>query len=297
LKLLNLYSIRFITDLMVEQRKVKYGLIISSSEKAEKIERYENLSLISVPYPGVEFFKSYKDNFYNGAGVHFDWNQLGIDALLSTLPKVVQNSPILKNIKWEEYKSWDLILLTQNYIKIFLSLIALPNSDGILIHCISGWDRTPLMISVLRLSLWADGEIHKSLSASEILYLTIAYDWLLFSHYLADRKQRGEDIYFFCFDFLKHIKSCEFSITKLKNNINSSKTASTDKGLNENLPSLESSSSSWNWVENNPSIETDQERVRAVKLDLVYDEFIRLTSTLFDKSEESQSVWDWIFKQ
>ena len=26
---------------------------------------------------------------------------------------------------------------------------------GILIHCISGWDRTPLFISLLRLSLWA----------------------------------------------------------------------------------------------------------------------------------------------
>ena len=26
---------------------------------------------------------------------------------------------------------------------------------GILVHCISGWDRTPLFISLLRLSLWA----------------------------------------------------------------------------------------------------------------------------------------------
>ena len=51
---------------------------------------------------------------------------------------------------------------------------------GILVHCISGWDRTPLFISLLRLSLWADAVIHRSLSPLEILYLTIAYDWFLF---------------------------------------------------------------------------------------------------------------------
>ncbi len=26
---------------------------------------------------------------------------------------------------------------------------------GLLVHCISGWDRTPLFVSWLRLSLWA----------------------------------------------------------------------------------------------------------------------------------------------
>jgi len=53
---------------------------------------------------------------------------------------------------------------------------------GILVHCISGWDRTPLFVSLLRLSLWAEGAIHQSLSALEILYLTIAYDWFLFGY-------------------------------------------------------------------------------------------------------------------
>lgn len=53
-------------------------------------------------------------------------------------------------------------------------------SAGLLVHCISGWDRTPLFVSLLRLSLWADGEAHKSLKPLEILYLTLAYDWFLF---------------------------------------------------------------------------------------------------------------------
>jgi len=56
----------------------------------------------------------------------------------------------------------------------------LVGDGGILVHCISGWDRTPLFISLLRLSLWAEGVIHKSLSPLEVLYLTIAYDWFLF---------------------------------------------------------------------------------------------------------------------
>ena len=52
--------------------------------------------------------------------------------------------------------------------------------SGLLVHCISGWDRTPMFISLLRLSLWADGIIHASLTPTEILYLTLAYDWYLF---------------------------------------------------------------------------------------------------------------------
>lgn len=77
----------------------------------------------------------------------------------------------------------------------------------------SGWDRTPLFVSLLRISLWADGVIHTSLSASQILYFTIAYDWLLFGHDLQDRLSKGEEIFFFCFFFLKHIQDEEFSIT------------------------------------------------------------------------------------
>jgi myotubularin-related protein 14 len=56
------------------------------------------------------------------------------------------------------------------------------DDQGLLIHCISGWDRTPLFISLLRLSLWADGWIHQSLTVEEILYLTLAYDWYLFGY-------------------------------------------------------------------------------------------------------------------
>lgn len=75
-----------------------------------------------------------------------------------------------------------------------------------------GWDRTPLFISLLRISLWADGVIHTSLNSYQLLYYTIAYDWMLFGHDLANRYTKGEDIFFFCFHFLKYICDDKFSI-------------------------------------------------------------------------------------
>jgi len=77
--------------------------------------------------------------------------------------------------------SFAVVLLSQNYLRLLLTYIEDPESDsGLLVHCISGWDRTPLFVSLLRISLWADGEVHQTLNAAEMLYLTIAYDWLLF---------------------------------------------------------------------------------------------------------------------
>lgn len=64
-------------------------------------------------------------------------------------------------------QKWDLIGLTQNYLKLLLAYLR-ESENGLLIHCISGWDRTPLFVSLLRLSLWADGAIHKSLNAEQV---------------------------------------------------------------------------------------------------------------------------------
>jgi len=121
---------------------------------------------------------------------------------------------------------WDLVKLTQNYMKLMLRYLQ-ENSTGLLVHCISGWDRTPLFISLLRLSLWADGAVHQSLNANQILYFTIAYDWMLFGHNLMDRLSKGEEIFFFCFYFLKHLVGDEYSVaprskTKQSSGANSS---------------------------------------------------------------------------
>ena len=122
--------------------------------------------------------------------------------------------------KWRDYKDWSVITLTKNYLLLLLHIIASNSTDatdppsspsGLSVHCVSGWDRTPLFISLLRLSLWADGEAHASLSAAEMLYLTLAYDWMLFSHHLANRHDKGEDIMYACFDMLQYITADKFS--------------------------------------------------------------------------------------
>ncbi|XP_014773037.1 myotubularin-related protein 14 [Octopus bimaculoides] len=207
IKLLKYLKINYICDLMVEKKKVKYYMRVASSEKVDKESRYSDFCLLSLPYPGCEFFKEWKEHAYCGQEVKYDWNQPSIDAALD-IPNELYS---LTDVHWEFYKDWDLLLLTKNYFKLLISLIR-EGSSGILVHCISGWDRTPLYISLLRLSLWADGAIHQSLKPEEILYLTIAYDWYLFGHCLPDRIDKGEEIFRFCFHFLKFITSDDFSV-------------------------------------------------------------------------------------
>lgn len=97
------------------------------------------------------------------------------------------------------YRNLSLVRLTQDYLQIMLRLAG---DGGLLLHCISGmlnmifmstldqylnvyiyvcvgWDRTPLFVSLLRMSLWADGCAHQTLTADELLFLTVGYDWLL----------------------------------------------------------------------------------------------------------------------
>ncbi|XP_066899625.1 myotubularin-related protein 14 isoform X12 [Kogia breviceps] len=212
IKLLRYLSVKYICDLMVENKKVKFGMNVTSSEKVDKAQRYADFTLLSIPYPGCEFFKEYKDRDYVAEGLIFNWKQDYVDAPLS-IPDFLTCS---LNIDWSQYQSWDLVQQTQNYLKLLLSIINSDDDSGLLVHCISGWDRTPLFISLLRLSLWADGLIHASLKPAEILYLTVAYDWFLFGHMLVDRLSKGEEIFFFCFNFLKHIISEEFSALKIQ---------------------------------------------------------------------------------
>uniref|UniRef100_A0A3Q2Z4J4 Myotubularin related protein 14 n=1 Tax=Hippocampus comes TaxID=109280 RepID=A0A3Q2Z4J4_HIPCM len=211
IKLLRYLSVRYICDLMVENKKVKFGLNVTSSEKADKAQRYADFTLLSVPYPGCEFFKDYKDRDYTAEGLVFNWNQDYVDAPL-TIPECFTKN---LNIDWAQYQSWDLVEQTQNYLKLLLHIINSDDESGLLVHCISGWDRTPLFVSLLRLSLWADGAVHSSLEAAEILYLTIAYDWFLFGPNLYLFKFLFcFIIFFFCFNFLKHIVSEKFSAVK-----------------------------------------------------------------------------------
>lgn len=144
--------------------------------------------------------------------LHYNWKQSFNDALIN-IPKLGPAADL--DINWTDYRQWDLLQITQNYLKVCLKYIQ-EESSGLLVHCISGWDRTPLFISLIRLSLWADNLIHQSLNAIQMAYLTLAYDWYLFGHQLSDRLKRGEDIMFFCFHVLKYIVDEEFSIVEYR---------------------------------------------------------------------------------
>lgn len=193
IKLLKTLNVGTIVDFMVEKKKVKFGMNVTSSEKVDKEKRYSDFTIISLPYPGCEFFREYRDNNYSGEDLVFDWSQSHVDANIG-VPEDNVTSQL--PIDWDNYKAWDLVKITQNYLKLLLKYLH-DNSTGLLIHCISGWDRTPLFVSLLRLSLWADGVIHQTLSPTQILYFTIAYDWYLFGHNLPDRLAKGEEIFFF----------------------------------------------------------------------------------------------------
>ncbi|XP_018322608.1 myotubularin-related protein 14 isoform X2 [Agrilus planipennis] len=228
IKLLKTFNVGTIIDFMVEKKKVKFGLNVTSSEKVDKENRYSEFTIISLPYPGCEFFREYRDNDYTAEGLVFNWDQTYVDANIG-----VPDDPILAQLKinWEKYKLWDLEQITQNYMKLILKYLQDSNS-GILIHCISGWDRTPLFISMLRISLWADGVAHQSLDVHQIVYLTIAYDWMLFGHNLADRISKGEEIFLFCFYMLKHLSDDEFSIaTSLSRHKRKADSAMSDRSV------------------------------------------------------------------
>jgi len=62
--LLNKLGVKYICDLMVEYRKIKFGLSVCSSEKADSQGRYNSagLEVVSIPYPGCEFFKDFRDH-------------------------------------------------------------------------------------------------------------------------------------------------------------------------------------------------------------------------------------------
>lgn len=208
IRLLKALNVGTIIDFMVENKKVKFWMKVTSSEKVDKENRYSFFKILALPYPGCEFFREYRDNDCHGEGLVFDWNQSYVDAGI----RVPEDSITAQlNIDWTNYKSWDLVKITQNYLRLLLKYLQ-ESSSGILVHCISGWDRTPLFVSLLRISLWADGVIHQSLSAAQMLYFTIAYDWLLFGHNLPDRLNKGEVIFYFCFYILKYIGDDEFSV-------------------------------------------------------------------------------------
>lgn len=107
---------------------------MTSSEKVDKLGRYSDFTIISLPYPGSEFFKEFRDNDYVADNLIFDWSQAYVDAKIK-VPEDTISSQL--EIDWNCYQQWDLLTLTQNYLKLILKYLNESN-NGMLIHCISG---------------------------------------------------------------------------------------------------------------------------------------------------------------
>lgn len=207
IQLLEALGVETIIDFMVENKKMKFWVPVTSSEKADKENRYASFNVVVLPYPGCEFFREYFDSNCRAEGLFFNWNQPFVNADIS-----IPHDPVTSqlDIEWSNYKQWDLLTITLNYLQLIIKYLQ-DGESGVLVHCISGWDRTPLFISLIRISLWADGAIHQSLDEMQLLYLTIGYDWYLFGHNLPNRLLKGEVILPFCFNMLKYITTEEFS--------------------------------------------------------------------------------------
>jgi myotubularin-related protein 14 len=199
--LIRTLRVSHIADLMMENCKRIMGVSVCSSEKNDSYKRYADFTLLVLPYPGVEFFKHFNPQHPELApSLHFDW----------TSWPPVNRPPGSVSFEHDLISQWDAVSITSNYLKTILYTLCDSECKGLLVHCISGWDRTPLFVSLIRLSLWADEEMHTSLNAEQILYLTIAYDWMMFRHQLVLRQSHSEDIFGFCFYFLEYITGHEF---------------------------------------------------------------------------------------
>ncbi|KAK2963475.1 hypothetical protein BLNAU_1518 [Blattamonas nauphoetae] len=96
----------------------------------------------------------------------------------------------------------NLLSIVQSYLLLLLNTLA---TRSFSVHCISGWDRTPFFVALVRVLLWADGECHKSLSPLELAYLLVGYDFLLFTHQLTLRLHNGEHVLAFFISILPHL--------------------------------------------------------------------------------------------
>lgn len=74
---------------------------MTSSEKVDKENRYANFTIMSLPYPGCEFFRELRGQNYDATNLIYNWEQSHVDAQLIMPPDNIAEKI---GIKWGEYK-------------------------------------------------------------------------------------------------------------------------------------------------------------------------------------------------
>lgn len=101
----------------------------------------------------MEWFRCFEEHSNHTNMGSFAWSS---EVFVNSQLDKDKCAELLPGIPWDDYGSWDLMQLTKNYLRLLLTQLSLGGEEnGVLVHCISGWDRTPLFVALLRLTLWA----------------------------------------------------------------------------------------------------------------------------------------------
>lgn len=79
----------------------------------------------------------------------FNWCQNYIDAPIY-VPEDSISSQL--QVNWEKYTEWNLVKLTQNYLRLILRYLS-DSNNGLLIHCISGTDIFYYSINISKMDM------------------------------------------------------------------------------------------------------------------------------------------------
>eukprot|EP01090_Pellita_catalonica_P000973 TRINITY_DN10706_c0_g2_i1.p1 TRINITY_DN10706_c0_g2~~TRINITY_DN10706_c0_g2_i1.p1 ORF type:complete len:321 (-),score=51.89 TRINITY_DN10706_c0_g2_i1:192-1070(-) len=225
--LLKTLKIRYIFDLMNEVTYISKGISLCSSEaSSDDFVKNSNIHVLQMPYPGVEFFQSvnesnfFSDTFSKNSSSFKDipadrkgnlipsWEAAQRQFAMESVFSAVRHDFNDTDVDFKDLPKWSIFELTLRYFSIFQHLVReVLQGEACLIHCVSGWDRTPFWVGIMRLYLWSTGKILTKLNAKEVVYLVVGYDWLLFGHNLMGRLKHGQDIFSFFIFFARYLEA------------------------------------------------------------------------------------------
>jgi myotubularin-related protein 14 len=74
---------------------------VTSSEKVDKENRYSQFTILSLPYPGCEFFREFRDHNYTAEKLFYNWSQSHVDAEIIVPQDIITER---FQVAWKDYK-------------------------------------------------------------------------------------------------------------------------------------------------------------------------------------------------